>query len=86
MTNKEGPKWVLVPPSTASLGLNDEKLSAQIKLYRNFIRQYPNAPVIYIMNWRFDRAVTEKRKVYLKSTALLSSMANSTTLDLDWDL
>lgn len=83
LTNKESPKWVLVPPSTASLGLNDEKLSAQIKLYRNFIRQYPNTPVIYIMNWRFDRAVTEKRKVYLKSTALLSSMANSTTLDLD---
>ncbi|TQI80399.1 hypothetical protein FHU10_4736 [Serratia fonticola] len=81
--NVDSPKWVLVPPSTASLGLNDEKLSAQIKLYRNFINQYPNAPVIYIMNWRFDKGVTEKRSVYTKSTALLSCMANSIVLKLN---
>jgi hypothetical protein len=76
-SNKESPKWVLVPPSTASLGLNDEKLYTQISLYWNFINQYPNAPIIYIMNWRFDRDVTERRDIYTKSTALLSFMANT---------
>ncbi|MFZ1873569.1 MAG: hypothetical protein WAU54_12485, partial [Chania sp.] len=60
-----------------SLGLNDEKLYTQISLYWDFINQYPNAPIIYIMNWRFDRDVTEKRDIYTKSTALLSFMANT---------
>ncbi|MGN7971956.1 hypothetical protein [Serratia sp. 22264] len=70
-------KWVLVPPSSASLGLNDEQLHTQIQLYWDFINQYPKAPVVYIMNWRFDRSVTENRDVYKTSTALLSFMANT---------
>ncbi|CAI0812967.1 Uncharacterised protein [Serratia quinivorans] len=81
-SNNGSPKWVLVPPSTASLGMNDDKLLSQLKLYRDFIDQYPNAPVVYVMNWRFDRDVTEKREVYKKSTALLSCMANSIVLKL----
>ncbi|WP_392588425.1 hypothetical protein AB3M75_11355 [Serratia ureilytica] len=72
-----GQKWVLVPPSTASLGMNDQQLHAQIQLYWDFINQYPNAPVVYIMNWRFDREVTENRAAYPQSTALLSFMANT---------
>ena len=59
-----GQKWVLVPPSTASLGMNDQQLHAQIQLYWDFINRYPTAPVVYIMNWRFDRAVTENRAAF----------------------
>ncbi|EPK4542161.1 hypothetical protein M1I87_002333, partial [Serratia marcescens] len=72
-----GQKWVLVPPSTASLGMNDQQLHAQIQLYWDFINRYPTAPVVYIMNWRFDRAVTENRAAFPESTALLSFMANT---------
>lgn len=57
--------------------MNDQQLHAQIQLYWDFINQYPNAPVVYIMNWRFDREVTENRAAYPQSTALLSFMANT---------
>lgn len=72
------PKWVLVPPATP-LGKNDDQLHAQIQLYWDFINQYPNAPVIYMMNWRFDPTVTVNRSAYPTSSALLSFMANTIT-------
>lgn len=78
-SNWESPKWVLVPPSTSSLGMNDEQLHDQIQLYWNFLVDHPDAPVVTVMNWRFDRNVTMNRGVYPLATALLSFMGNSLT-------
>lgn len=74
--NSNGQKWVLVPPSTP-LGMTDQQLHDQIQLYWDFINIYKNSPVIYIMNWKFDTAVTLNRSNYPKSSALLSFMANT---------
>lgn len=78
-TNSNSAKWVLVPPATSELGKTDEQLHAQIQLYWDFLYQHPAAPVIYIMNWRFDPGVTVNRSAYPKSSALLSFMGNTLT-------
>ncbi|NBV19027.1 MAG: hypothetical protein EBS11_21010 [Janthinobacterium sp.] len=74
--NISGQKWVLVPPSTP-YGMTDQQLHDQIQLYWDFINIHKNSPVIYIMNWRFDVAVTLNRNNYPKSAGLLSFMANT---------
>ncbi|MFZ4878696.1 hypothetical protein ACL9RI_26725 [Janthinobacterium sp. Mn2066] len=76
--NPNSQKWVLVPPSTP-IGMTDQQLHDQIQLYWDFINNYKNSPVIYVMNWRFDTAVTLNRNNYPKSSALLSFMANTIT-------
>jgi len=76
-------KWVLVPPSTKVIDqcqvLDDESLHNEIQLYWDLISSYPNAPVVYIMNWRFDTDVTLNRHAFPKSNALLSFMGNTIT-------
>lgn len=88
-TNPNSARWVLVPPATKTIIpetdkmpatiYSDDQLHAQIQLYWDFINQHPTAPVIYIMNWRFDPNVTVDRSAYPKSSALLSFMGNTIT-------
>ena len=77
--NPSSPKWILVPPATSELKLGDQQLHDQIQLYWDFLFQYPSAPVVMIMNWRFDPAVLKADGAYPKSRALLSYMANTIT-------
>jgi len=77
-SNPSSPKWVLVPPA-AKLDMNDQQLHDQIQLYWDFLNQHPSAPVVYVMNWRFDTDVLLNRSSYPKSVALLSFMANTLT-------
>ncbi|WP_205300821.1 hypothetical protein [Oleiagrimonas citrea] len=78
-SNPSSQKWVMVPPSTASLGMTDQQLHDQIQIYWDFIWNHQSAPIIAIMNWHFDRNVTLDPNTYPKTTALLSYMANEIT-------
>lgn len=89
-TNPNSPKWVLVPPATKKwidqgkedFSIHtDDQIHAQIQSHWDFLNQHPTAPVIYIMNWRFDPDVTLNRATYPfpKANALLSFMGNTIT-------
>lgn len=87
-SNPNSPRWVLVPPASKqakddpfAVDKDDQAMHDQIQLYWDFINQYPNAPVVYVMNFRFDVDVILDRTTtgYPKSVALLSFMANSIT-------
>jgi hypothetical protein len=79
--NRSMPKWILVPPASGIFTgktLTDAQLHSSIKAYWHLLFMYPNAPVIAVMNFRFDPAVMATSN-YPKSAGILSYMGNILT-------
>jgi hypothetical protein len=72
------PKWLLVPPSTPTVIPGtpaDCQLDAHIRVYAEFLADYPSAPVVAVMNFRLDPTVTAA--AYPASHADLVAMAEN---------
>ncbi|MCX4028855.1 hypothetical protein H0A36_06025 [Endozoicomonas sp. SM1973] len=79
-------KWVIVPPSTQEPSLNppvinDQDLHDRIQVYWNYLNNYPQDPIIAIMNFRFDKNILDPSTIdnFPKSRAILKFMGNMLT-------
>ncbi|WP_155420300.1 hypothetical protein [Burkholderia cepacia] len=80
-TDPQSPKWIIVPPTSLTVlpsPPTDAAIKNHIQPYWDVLFAYPNAPIIGVMNFRFDPEVIATSK-YPATAALLSFMGNSLT-------
>jgi hypothetical protein len=79
--NSQYPKWIIVPPTNQSISpsfSNDATLRVHIQPYWDVLTLHPDAPIIGVMNFRFDPSVITTSN-FPTTAALLSLMGNSLT-------